>query len=72
MVIPLRITLQYLAEKLAGVTFGVCGDLFGGAGGDDLSSRRASFGAHVDYVVGGFDHVEVVFDNDHRVTTFDQ
>src|SRR5699024_2004572 len=29
-------------------------------------------GAHVDDVVGGFDHVQVVLDDDHRVATLGQ
>ncbi len=48
------------------------GDLFGGSGGDDLAAGVAAFGAEVDDVVGGFDDVEVVFDDQDAVTGFDE
>lgn len=46
--------------------------MFGGAGGDDLAAVGAAFGAHVDNVVGAFDDVEVVFDDDHGVAAGDE
>jgi hypothetical protein len=41
-------------------------DVFRRAGGDDVAAGVAAFGAEVYEVVGGFDNVEVVFDNDER------
>ena len=46
---------------------GVAGDLLRRAFGDDAAAAVAAFGAEVDDPVGGFDHVEVVLDDDDRV-----
>lgn len=54
-------------EELAGFGGGVFGELFGGAGGDDGATVLAAFGSHVDDVVGAFDDVEVVLDDNHGV-----
>ena len=35
--------------------------------GDDVASVRAAFGAEIDDPIGGFDHIQVVLDHDHRV-----
>src|SRR5690606_38022123 len=43
-----------------------------GSGGDDLAAAVAAFGPEVDDPVSALDHVEVVFDHDHRVTRIDQ
>ena len=51
---------------------GVGGDLFGGAGGDDLAAAAAAFGAHVDDPVGGFDDVEIVLDDEEGAAAFDE
>ena len=42
-------------------------NFFGGALGDDLPAVLAAFGTEVDQPVGGFDHVEVVFDDEEGV-----
>ena len=39
---------------------------------DDLAAGRPAFGADVDDVVGDLDHVEVVFDDDHRIAAVDE
>ncbi len=60
-------TGQDPAEELTCVgTFGP-GHLLGRPGGDDPAAVWPPFGSQVDDVVGGFDHVEVVFDDHDRV-----
>ncbi len=48
----------------------VFGDLFGRALRHHVSPLFASFRAEVDDPVGGLDHVEVVFDDEHAVAVF--
>lgn len=43
------------------------GDLFGGAGEDNLTAGTTAFGAHIDDVVGGHDDVEIVLDDHYGV-----
>ena len=59
-------------EPVAGVAGGVGGDVFGGAGGYDLTAAAAAFGAHVDDPVGGFDDVEIVLDDKEGAAAFDE
>ena len=40
----------------------------GGALGDDLTAAMAALGAQVDDVVGGFDDIHLVLDDDHGVS----
>src|SRR6202035_3170883 len=63
---------QQRAEVLAGVAGFDFGDVFGGAGGDDVAAAGAAVGAEVDNPVGGFDDVEVVLDDDDGVPAVDQ
>jgi hypothetical protein len=35
--------------------------------GDDLASGVAAFRSQIDYVIGGFDHVEMMLDDENRV-----
>jgi hypothetical protein len=55
-------------QKAARVRFFDAHDVFGRASGDDVAAGVATFGAEVYEVVGGFDNVEVVFDDDERTT----
>ena len=59
-------------QEESGAAIGVFGDDFWGALGDDSASIVAGFGAHVDDPVGGFDHVEVVFDDEHGIAEVDE
>ena len=43
-------------------------DLFGRALGDDAAARVTRLGTHVDDPVGRLDHVEIVLDDDDRVS----
>jgi hypothetical protein len=57
---------------LAGVALGAGGDLLGRAGHHDAATTGTAFGAEVDEPVGAFQDIEVVFDDQHRVTGIDQ
>ena len=61
-------TIKQRAEDVAGVGAAGAGDLFRGAGGDDASAVFTAFGTQIDDVVGRFDHVEVVFDDQHCIS----
>ena len=61
-----------MGEVAAGVAFGGCCDLFRGAGGDDAAAAVAAFGAEVDDVVGGFDDLQIVLDDNDGVAGVDQ
>ena len=54
-------------QELRGVAFLGLGDLFGGAGGEDLTALATSLGTHVDDPVGESDDIEVVLDDDDGV-----
>ena len=47
-------------------------DSFRSAFGDDLSATATAFRAQVDDVIGDFDHVEVVLDDDNSVAFVDE
>jgi hypothetical protein len=51
---------------------GVGGDGFGGSGGDDLAAGGAAFGAHVDDVVGRFDDIQIVLDDEEGAAAVDE
>ncbi len=55
--------VQKGAEDVAGVGAAGASDFFGGAGGDDAAAVFAAFWTKIDDVVGGFDYVEIVFDD---------
>ena len=57
---------------MPGVARGAGGDDVRGAGGDDLAALVAAVGAEVDDPVGGFDDVEIVFDDDDGVALVDE
>jgi hypothetical protein len=59
--------LQHVLQVAAGVAVLDLRHSLGRAGGDDLAAAVAALGADVDDPVGGFDHVQVVFDHHHRV-----
>ena len=65
-------SVEQWAEDVAGVGAAHAGDFFGGAGRDDAAAVFAAFRAKVDDVVGAFDDVEVVLDDQHRVSQRDQ
>jgi hypothetical protein len=67
-----RLQMQDGGKPVAGVAGWVGGDLFGGAGGDDLTAAAAAFGAHVDDPVGRFDDVEIVLDDEEGAAAFDE
>ena len=54
------------------MAFGVVGDLARSAFGDYPATLLATFGAEVDNVVGNLDDIEVVFDNNNRISLVNQ
>lgn len=48
------------------------GDVAGGALSDEFAAGAAAVGAEVDDMVGGFDNIEVVLDNQHGVALVGQ
>ena len=51
---------------------GQSGDIFRDARGNHVSAGLAAFGAQVDDPIGGFYHVEIVFDDYDRIAQIDQ
>ena len=62
--LPLRSTFQHTLDEGGRKTFFALGHGFGRARGEHLPSALASLRSHVDDVIGEFDHVEVVLDDD--------
>ena len=54
------------------MAFGVLGNLAWGADCDNLATCLATLGTEVDDVVGNLDDIEVVFDNDNRISLIHQ
>ena len=48
------------------------GDLFWASGGDDGTTVVAALGTEVDEVVGGFDNVHIMLDDDYGIASVDQ
>src|SRR6202171_1290991 len=59
-------------EVLAGIGAAVANDLFRGAGSHHLATLVPTFRTQVDDVIGGFEHVEVVLDDHHRIAGIDE
>src|SRR5690606_8084696 len=66
------VALQQRLEEMAGMRLWHVRILFRRAGGDDLTAPVTPFGAEIDQPVGGFDHVQVVFDNHYGVAVVTQ
>lgn len=47
-------------------------ELFRGAGSNDKSPTASTFGPQVDYVVSRFNDVDIMFNEDHRVSVVDE
>ena len=58
---------EILAEICTGRGVGTAGEGFGGALGDHLAAVFAALGPHINHPVGGFDDVEVMLNDNHRV-----
>ena len=70
--LPLRSTFQHTLDEGGRKTFFALGHGFGRARGEHLSSALASLRSHIDDVIGEFDHVEVVLDDEHGVAPVHQ
>ena len=46
--------------------------VFGRACADNLPATGTAFGTDIDHPVGRFDHVEIVFDDQHRIAGVDK
>ena len=64
--------LQRRGQELAGVGTFYRSDLFRRTGGYHLASAVAAFRTQVDDPVGGFDHVEIMFNDDYGITVIPQ
>jgi hypothetical protein len=62
---------QRIAEERGGGGGG-SGDLLGRAFGDDTATGGASLGANLQNPVGGFEHVEIMLDDDDAVPPVDE
>ena len=58
---------QDFGQEGAGDGGGIDGQLLWRAGGDDASSATAAGGSHVKQIIYGFEHVQVVLDDDDGV-----
>ena len=63
---------DYRGQVLAGVGMGLPGYILRCAGGDDLPASVTAFRAKIDNPVRGFDHVQVMFDDYHRIAVVPQ
>ena len=61
-------SFQISGDVAAGIGFWAAGYFFGGALGDDGSAFIPAFGADVYNVVGRFDYVQIVFDDNYGVS----
>ena len=64
--------LQEFGERFTGVRLLVLGDLLRCALFQNRAAARTAFGAEVDDPVGGFDNVQIVFDDQNRVPLIDE
>ena len=56
----------------SGVTIVASGDFFWGTRSHDFSTIRASFRPQIDYVVGRFNHIEVMLDDNQGIAIVDK
>lgn len=66
------VKLQKMFEILTSIATRIFGDLFGRTLGDDLPAACPALRAHIDNVVGAFDDIEVVLNDDHTVASIDE
>ena len=63
---------QHFPQILPRIRFRAGGDLLGRTGADDLSAAVTALGAQVDDMVGGFNHIQVVLDDQHGISALHQ
>src|SRR5262245_12739196 len=63
---------QHLLERLTRIRPLDLRNLLRCAGRNHMSAGFAAFRSEIDQVISGLDHVEVVFDDDQRVTRLDE
>ena len=62
---------QLFAEVAGSISFAATDDLFRRALGDDVAAALSTLRAEVDEVVGAFDDVQIVLDDDYGVPPCD-
>src|SRR2546422_11564753 len=67
-----ELATQDAFEVLTGIRAAVPDDLLGCAGGDHLAPLVAALRTQIDDVVGRLEDVEIVLDDDNRVSSIDQ
>ena len=67
-----RLATKHLSEERRRAAFFIFGDFFGSSRGDDLSSAVTGFGSDVDDVVGLRHQIEMMLDDDDRVSFVDE
>ena len=63
---------KHIGQEMTGMRAIDLYDLLRRSACDDQTAAVAALGTHIDHPVGGFDHVEVMLDHDHRVAGVDQ
>src|SRR5207245_11599935 len=61
-------TIEDSAHIIAGMTSGTTGNFFRGPSAHDLAATFATFRSQIDNPVRAFDHLQIVFNHDHRIT----
>ena len=69
---PHILPCQQGVQELACVGIRAGGDVFRCAGCDDAPAATTTFWAEIDDVIGAFDDVEVVLDDDHALAVIDE
>ena len=69
---PHILPCQQGLQELACVGIRAIGDVFRCAGCDDAPAATTTFWAEIDDVIGAFDDVEVVLDDDHALAVIDE
>lgn len=64
--------LEIFFEIGSGRSIGAASEVFGRSFGDDIAAVFTADGSHVDNPVGGFYHMEVMFDNNHGIPARDE
>src|SRR3984957_4285692 len=63
---------QRFLERMSGVTFLESEDLLGSSESYHAAALFAAFGAHVDDPVGGFDHIQLMFNHNDSIAQIHQ
>ena len=59
----LLLLLKHFRNVLAGIAHVLCSNLFGRTRSNNLAATIATFGTHVDNVIGRFDDIQIVLND---------